>query len=128
MALIEEVKSILNSLSSGGWAELFAHHGLNISASNLRQQLLKPLTGIDRTAPVPAGMSTRELESRPFLMSTTSRSGPRSVKMLCVTDWLRSRTTRVLSFSVQMRTFSILGSAETVAESSNSSTKVVSRS
>ena len=48
MALIDSVRTALNSLASGGWSELFAHHGLNIGAANLKRELLKPLGNIDR--------------------------------------------------------------------------------
>ncbi len=51
MSLVDEVGIELGKLASGGWEELLGHHGLNIEASNLRQQLLRPLNSIDRSIP-----------------------------------------------------------------------------
>ena len=51
MPIIDDVKSILASLENGGWADLFAHHGLNIGAANLKNALLQPLSNIDRSIP-----------------------------------------------------------------------------
>jgi len=51
MALSDDVKTVLNSLANGGWSELFAHHGLDIGAANLRRELLRPLDDIDRSLP-----------------------------------------------------------------------------
>ncbi len=49
MSLVDEVGIELDKLASSGWRELLGHHGLNIEASNLRQQLLRPLNSIDRS-------------------------------------------------------------------------------
>jgi hypothetical protein len=48
MTLIEEVKQVCARLAPHGWAELFNLHGLDITASNLAQELSKPLPGIRR--------------------------------------------------------------------------------
>ena len=51
MALIDQVRTILNRLSSQGWQALFARHGLDIAASDLKAELSRRLTGIDRSLP-----------------------------------------------------------------------------
>jgi hypothetical protein len=48
MTLIEQVKQVCARLAPYGWAELFNLHGLDITASNLAQELSKPLPGIRR--------------------------------------------------------------------------------
>lgn len=48
MALIDEVKQICDRLAQNGWRDLLLHHGLDITASNLKQELAKELQNIDR--------------------------------------------------------------------------------
>lgn len=50
MTLINEVAIICNRLAPTGWHDLLLHHGLDIQALDLEQELLKPLQ-IDRTQP-----------------------------------------------------------------------------
>jgi hypothetical protein len=50
MALIDEVRTILNRLALSGWKELFARHKLDITATNLQAELERPLPGISRDA------------------------------------------------------------------------------
>ncbi len=50
MALIDDVKNVLNKLASHGWEELFEAHGLDISANDLKQECLKLLI-VDRNFP-----------------------------------------------------------------------------
>ncbi len=47
--LIEVVRSACMRLESKGWKELFRAHGLDICATNLKDQLLRPLEKINRT-------------------------------------------------------------------------------
>ena len=49
MALIDEVSSICERLESQGWKQLLLKHGLDISASNLKEELQKELTNIDKS-------------------------------------------------------------------------------
>jgi hypothetical protein len=49
--LLSRVADALHRLAPHGWAELFAHHGLDLAASDLAQELRRPLTGIDREIP-----------------------------------------------------------------------------
>lgn len=49
MALIDEVKAICDRLAPFGWAELLKEHGLDITAANLKQELVKDLPHIKRT-------------------------------------------------------------------------------
>ncbi len=49
MALIDDVKSILNDLASHGWSNLFAIHGLDITANDLATELLDKELTIQRT-------------------------------------------------------------------------------
>jgi hypothetical protein len=51
MALIDQVKTLLNRLASQGWQALFARHGLDISASDLKTELSRSLSTIDRSLP-----------------------------------------------------------------------------
>ena len=51
MTLIDEVLSICERLGSQGWKQLLLKHGLDISASNLKEELQKELTNIDRSLP-----------------------------------------------------------------------------
>lgn len=52
MALIDDVKSILNDLSAHGWSGLLSAHGLNISSPTLERELAKDLSGtINRNLP-----------------------------------------------------------------------------
>jgi hypothetical protein len=46
--LIERVRRLCEKLTDSGWGDLFKAHGLNIRASDLRAELLRPLDGIDR--------------------------------------------------------------------------------
>lgn len=48
MALIDDVRIGLERLAPQGWRELLLHHGLDISAADLEQELLRELPGIDR--------------------------------------------------------------------------------
>jgi hypothetical protein len=48
MALIDEVRIILNRLAPRGWKDLFAKHKLDITAANLQAELERPLGGISR--------------------------------------------------------------------------------
>lgn len=59
MALIDAVKRVCTRLAKEGWRALFAHHGLDITAPQLAQELSRPLTGIDRLA---AGFEDFSLE------------------------------------------------------------------
>ncbi|CAG9226329.1 conserved hypothetical protein [Paraburkholderia sabiae] len=49
--LLAAVNAALQRLAPLGWAELLAHHGLDIYASNLSEQLEKILPDIDRSVP-----------------------------------------------------------------------------
>jgi hypothetical protein len=51
MALIDQVKTILNRLGPQGWQALFARHGLDIAATDLKAELSRKLTTIDRSLP-----------------------------------------------------------------------------
>ena len=51
MALIDEVTAICKRLESQGWKQLLLKHGLDISANNLKGELGKELTQIDRSIP-----------------------------------------------------------------------------
>jgi len=48
MALIEQVKRICDRLAPFGWRELLLQHGLDITATNLRNELTKELPKINR--------------------------------------------------------------------------------
>ncbi|ROR94945.1 hypothetical protein EDC56_3760 [Sinobacterium caligoides] len=49
MALLNEVKTILDTLAPHGWEDFFRHHGLNITRSDLASELSRDLsTSIDR--------------------------------------------------------------------------------
>jgi hypothetical protein len=50
MALIDEVRTILNRLAPFGWKDLFAKHKLDITAVNLQAELERLLPGISRDA------------------------------------------------------------------------------
>ncbi len=49
--LIEQATEILTRLASCGWDKVFIQHGLNIQADNLKSELLRTLTHIDRSCP-----------------------------------------------------------------------------
>lgn len=49
MALIDEVRAVLDRLATHGWQELLGHHGLDIRASDLAAELQRELLGIDRS-------------------------------------------------------------------------------
>lgn len=49
--LIDAVKAACGRLAGGGWAELFALHGLDIVASDLGAELSRDLPDIDRSQP-----------------------------------------------------------------------------
>ena len=52
MALINDVKKTLNTLSTHGWKELFDAHGLDITAIDLESELLQDISGsINRDFP-----------------------------------------------------------------------------
>lgn len=48
MALIDDVKRICQRLAPHGWRDLLLQHGLDITADNLKRELLKELSHIDR--------------------------------------------------------------------------------
>lgn len=48
MALIDDVRTILNRLAPRGWKDLFAKHKLDITATNLQVELERLLPGISR--------------------------------------------------------------------------------
>jgi hypothetical protein len=48
-ALLAQVHRICQQLAPHGWRELFSAHGLNIEASELEAELLRPLSQIDRS-------------------------------------------------------------------------------
>ncbi len=48
MALIDEVKQVCSRLASVGWRDLLLQHGLDITATNLQQELIKELPAINR--------------------------------------------------------------------------------
>ncbi|PPS43312.1 hypothetical protein [Chroococcidiopsis sp. TS-821] len=48
MALIDEVKQVCDRLASQGWRDLLLQHGLDITATDLQQELAKELPSIDR--------------------------------------------------------------------------------
>jgi hypothetical protein len=48
LALIDQVRQVCARLAPFGWAELFSLHGLDITASDLAQELSKPLPNIRR--------------------------------------------------------------------------------
>jgi hypothetical protein len=49
MALIDQVKKICDRLTPHGWRDLLLAHGLDITATNLKQELAKTLPNINRT-------------------------------------------------------------------------------
>ncbi|ARV57803.1 hypothetical protein BZZ01_03395 [Nostocales cyanobacterium HT-58-2] len=51
MALIEEVKRVCDRLAPFGWRDLLLAHGLDITATNLKQELTKELPNINRNVP-----------------------------------------------------------------------------
>ena len=51
MTLIEDITKICRRLESHGWKEILLEHGLDITANNLKNDLDKVLTEIDRTVP-----------------------------------------------------------------------------
>ncbi len=51
MALIDRVKTVLDRLAPQGWQALFALHGLDITAPDLRSELGRPLSTINRNLP-----------------------------------------------------------------------------
>jgi hypothetical protein len=51
MALIDQVRTVLNRLAPQGWQALFARHGLDITTTDLKTELGRPLPGIDRSLP-----------------------------------------------------------------------------
>lgn len=48
MSLIDEVKQICDRLAQHGWRDLLLYHGLDITASNLKQEFAKELQNLDR--------------------------------------------------------------------------------
>jgi hypothetical protein len=48
MALIDEVKRVCDRLAALGWRDLLLQHGLDITATNLKQELTKELAAIKR--------------------------------------------------------------------------------
>ncbi len=51
MVLIDRVKEICERLAPYGWGNLLLRHGLDITATDLKQELSKPLSSIDRSWP-----------------------------------------------------------------------------
>jgi len=51
MALIDEVRQVCERLAPHGWGALLAQHGLDLTASDLRGELLRDLADIDRGVP-----------------------------------------------------------------------------
>lgn len=51
MALIDEVKAVMNELGDLGWRDMFARHGLDIAAADLATELSRNLNGINRNVP-----------------------------------------------------------------------------
>jgi hypothetical protein len=49
MALIDQVRRVINRLAPRGWAALMARHGLRLRAPNLARELGRTLPSIDRT-------------------------------------------------------------------------------
>ena len=48
MPLIEDVKRVCDRLAPFGWRDLLLAHGLDITATNLKQELTKELPNINR--------------------------------------------------------------------------------
>jgi hypothetical protein len=48
MELIDQVKEICTRLAPHGWKDLLLEHGLNITAENLKEELLRDLSNINR--------------------------------------------------------------------------------
>lgn len=51
MSLIQDVERVCRRLAPLGWGELFAAHGLDITAANLARELARPLRRINRKLP-----------------------------------------------------------------------------
>jgi len=51
MALIDQVKQVCDRLALQGWRDLLLQHGLDITATDLQQELAKELPTIDRNLP-----------------------------------------------------------------------------
>ncbi len=51
MGPIDSVRAATERLAPHGWGELFARHGLDLDASDLRPELLRELPAIDRKLP-----------------------------------------------------------------------------
>jgi len=49
VALVDNLRAACERLASEGWGDLLARHGLDITASDLRAELLRELPGIDRS-------------------------------------------------------------------------------
>lgn len=47
MALVEDFRMTLSRLNGGGWEPIFVKLGIDVSAQNLREQLLSPIENID---------------------------------------------------------------------------------
>jgi len=50
-SLLSSVQEILARLANGGWDKVFQQHGLDVFASDLQAELLRPLDNIDRNSP-----------------------------------------------------------------------------
>ena len=48
MTLIDQVKKICDRLAPHGWRDLLLKHGLDITAQDLRKELLREIPGINR--------------------------------------------------------------------------------
>ena len=51
VALVDQVDKYIADLAKHGWREVFAQHGLDIKAASLREELLRPLEGVNRECP-----------------------------------------------------------------------------
>ncbi|HEX2097985.1 MAG TPA: hypothetical protein VHF46_02885 [Rubrobacteraceae bacterium] len=51
MALIDDVQTVCHRLAPHGWEDLLGQHGLDITASNLAEELARELPGIRRDLP-----------------------------------------------------------------------------
>ena len=51
MPLIDEVRAICARLAPHGWGALLSKHGLDVAKADLRAELDRALSAIDRTVP-----------------------------------------------------------------------------
>lgn len=50
-SLLEQSREVLNDLAECGWYEVFRQHGMDIRAEDLKSELLRPLSNINRQCP-----------------------------------------------------------------------------